>query len=370
MKYLKIILLLLILLLSCSRYRKIKLTFRTLFSLPINVGNDSIKMLNSSGLYSEIPSAYQIRDNDLYIIDKFNNRVLQYNKKKGLVSIISNGKKNDIRLVFAGSNRILQPFHYNERLFGFNDLRSIWVSKENIYIESILMAGDEEDPICTYSFILKYKKDGTPVKIIGNRLRRSNRIYPLMNCVKFSTDKSNNLFIYLKNDEQWNVKKLNRDHRTVSRFNSDEFLLKNMKPDRKKKEKVIIENIDHSADGNFLIMAVTHFKEEIKFQKNIFYKIEIESGKTEKLFAINYENYNFILMDNTDKIYMWETGKTGKNIENIILRLYNTGGNPIKNYAIKLDRRKVHWFDIKIQKDKKITGINITDNRFNVVEWK
>jgi hypothetical protein len=372
MKYIKIAFLSMILLAAaCSKYKKIQLAFRTAFSLPVNKGEESVKVLRSSGIFCEIPSAYQIKDDCLYIIDKYNNRMIQYNNKNSPVSMISNTKKNTVNLFFAGSNRILQPLYYSEKLFSFRELGNLQVNEKNIYLESILMRKDKEQPVSCYSFILKYTANGEPVDIIGNRQRRSNRIYPFLNMVKFSVDTNNDIFVYMLYDENWHVLKLNKGQRTVFRFFSKDFLLKNnIKPDKKKNEKIIIESIDNSADGNYLITAVTHFREEIKFQTTQFYRTEIKSGNTEKIFAINNENYNFILIDNSDRIYLWETEKAKKFTENIVLRLYSTSGDLIKNYSIKLNRKKTQWFDIKIHKDKKITGINMKDNKYNVVVWK
>ncbi len=372
MKYLKIILLTAVFLLpACGRFRKIPLISRMNFSIPVNAGYDSIKVPESFEPVPEIPSLYKVNDNNLYIIDKFNTRMLKYNKKNSLMLAISNTKKNKIRLVYTGSNNLLQPLYISKKLFSFHELGALWINKENIYLESILITKNEESKIKGRSLILKFDKDGTPLDIIGTRIKRSNQIIPFPNMVKFTVDQSNNLFAYLQNDDHTQVLKLNEDHKIIYRFNSSVFFRENkIKPDKKTKEKIIIDNIDNSAKGNFLILALAYFKDEIKFQKTVFYKVDTKTGKTSELFIVNNENYNFILIDNSNLIYLWETENIKKNKENIILRLYNTEGRSVINYTMKLNRAKEQWFDIKIQKDKKITGINIKDNKYNVAMWK
>ncbi len=371
-KHLKIILLTVVFLLSaCGRFRKIPLISRINFSLPINAKNNGIKILKSSGPVFEIPSLYQVNDNNLYIIDKFNNRMLKYNKKNSLILAISNTKKNKVRLVYTGSNQVLRPLHISKKLFSFHELGALWVNKENIYLESILKEKNEESKIKGRSLILKFDKDGAPLDIIGTRIKRSNQIIPFPNMVKFTVDESNNLFVYLKEDNHTRVLKLNEDHKIIYRFNSSVFFQKNkIKPDKKTKENIIIDNIDNSYAGNFLVLTLTYFKDEIKFQKTVFYKVDISTGNSSELFIINNENYNFILIDNSNLVYLWETENIKKNKENIILRLYNIDGRSVINYTMKLNRDKEQWFDIKIQKDKKITGINIKDNKYNVAMWK
>ncbi len=371
-KHLKIILLTVVFLLSaCGRFRKIPLISRMNFSLPINAKNNGIKILKSSGPVFEIPSLYQVNDNNLYIIDKFNNRMLKYNKKNSLILAISNTKKNKVRLVYTGSNQVLRPLHISKKLFSFHELGALWVNKENIYLESILKEKNEESKIKGRSLILKFDKDGAPLDIIGTRIKRSNQIIPFPNMVKFTVDESNNLFVYLKEDNHTRVLKLNEDHKIIYRFNSSVFFQKNkIKPDKKTKENIIIDNIDNSYAGNFLVLTLTYFKDEIKFQKTVFYKVDISTGNSSELFTINNENYNFILIDNSNLVYLWETENIKKNKENIILRLYNIDGRSVINYTMKLNRDKEQWFDIKIQKDKKITGINIKDNKYNVAMWK
>ena len=371
-KHLKIILLTVVFLLSaCGRFRKIPLISRINFSLPINAKNNGIKILKSSGPVFEIPSLYQVNDNNLYIIDKFNNRMLKYNKKNSLILAISNTKKNKVRLVYTGSNQVLRPLHISKKLFSFHELGALWVNKENIYLESILKEKNEESKIKGRSLILKFDKDGAPLDIIGTRIKRSNQIIPFPNMVKFTVDQSNNLFAYLQNDDHTQVLKLNEDHKIIYRFNSSVFFQKNkIKPDKKTKENIIIDNIDNSYAGNFLVLTLTYFKDEIKFQKTVFYKVDISTGNSSELFIINNENYNFILIDNSNLVYLWETENIKKNKENIILRLYNIDGRSVINYTMKLNRDKEQWFDIKIQKDKKITGINIKDNKYNVAMWK
>ena len=371
-KHLKIILLTVVFLLSaCGRFRKIPLISRMNFSLPINAKNNGIKILKSSGPVFEIPSLYQVNDNNLYIIDKFNNRMLKYNKKNSLILAISNTKKNKVRLVYTGSNQVLRPLHISKKLFSFHELGALWVNKENIYLESILKEKNEESKIKGRSLILKFDKDGAPLDIIGTRKKRSNQIIPFPNMVKFTVDESNNLFVYLKEDNHTRVLKLNEDHKIIYRFNSSVFFQKNkIKPDKKTKENIIIDNIDNSYAGNFLVLTLTYFKDEIKFQKTVFYKVDISTGNSSELFTINNENYNFILIDNSNLVYLWETENIKKNKENIILRLYNIDGRSVINYTMKLNRDKEQWFDIKIQKDKKITGINIKDNKYNVAMWK
>ncbi len=369
MKYLRVILIIFILFLSgCSL--KTRLTYKIVFSLPINIEDNGLKIIKSSDFFFEVPSAYLIRDNYLYIIDKFNNRMLKYNKKNDVILKITNSQKKGITLVYKGSNHILQPLYVNEKLFGFRELGNIYVKKDNIYLESILMR-QEEDRINSLSLILKYDKHGIPVHIIGNRLRRSNKIFPFRNLEKFLVDKQGNIFIYLKTEEYWRVIKLNENYKTVYRFNSVDFLKKiSIIPDEKKKEKVIIENIENSFKGDFLVVAVTYYKNEIEFQKIILYRIDIETDNITELFTMSNEQYIFVLVDNFNRIYIWETKEPRKDVEYITLRLYNLAGRSVVYYGMKLDRKEAQWFNIKLQKDGKVTGINIRENKFNVVVWK
>ena len=62
------------------------------------------------------------------------------------------------------------------------------------------MRQEEEDMINSLSLILKYNKDGTPTEVIGNRLKRSNKIFPFQNMEKFTIDRENNIFVYIKNN--------------------------------------------------------------------------------------------------------------------------------------------------------------------------
>lgn len=354
--------------LSCGKFRKLRLAYSTKFSLPINGREDSLKILNTSDFFFDAPSSYYIKSKNLYIIDKFNNRILQYNKRNKMVLKITNEQKNDINLVFFGSNQVLQPFTLNNDLFSFRDLGNIFVNDEYIYCESVLMKKGKEHPINAFSIILKYNLKGEPVNVIGLK-KGQNKIYPFSNLIKFSVDKKQNMFIYSKQDENWQVLKLDSNFNIIYKFRSYD-LLQNYDFKKKEKEKIVIENIDNSINGDFLLIACTYFKNEIEFQKMIFYRIDIATGKVIKLFKVSDENFNFVLLDNSNLVYLWASESLRNNKEGITIRIFNLAGKIIANYYIKLNRSEAQWFDIKMQKDRLISGINIAGNKFNVVEWK
>jgi len=354
---------------SCSR--KSRLDYKTVYSLPVNSSPDSIKIIKSSDLFYEIPSSYVIYNKHLYIADKFNNRIMKYNRKNESILKISNEKKIDINLVYKGSNRILQPLLMNEKLFSFKELNNLYIKNDYIYAESVLMRLEEEDRISSLSLILKYNEKGEPKSIIGNRTGPSNKIFPFRNMEKFSVDKNNNIFVYMKNEDNWWVFKLDSAYRKIYRFNSIDFLKKTgIIINKKKKERYVIENIDNSENGDFLIIGLLHYKEETDFLKTIYYKVDIQTDIIKKLFILPDEKYNFVLLDNQNRIYIWETEDPEKHKENIVLRLFSLTGKSIINYAIRLDSEEVQWFSIKLQKDGVISGINLKNCKFNVVVWK
>ena len=361
-----------IILSGCSKFRKNKLSYRKAFSIPINKDQtNNININKISDFFFEIPTTCKIYNKDLYLIDNYNNKVLKYNDNNELTLTISNKMKKIIDLVYTGSNRILQPLHIHNRLFSFNDLGSIQISRRYIYLENIIFKTDEGKKAASQSLILRYDPEGMPDNLIGLRMKKSNKIYPLRNLEKFSVDKNDNTFVYLKDEEHWRVRKFNTNNKTLFRFSSYTFFQEEeLLPDKSVNEKIVIENIDNSFDGQILVLSVAYFNNEIEFRKVVYYKVDIQSGQSARLFTIRNERLNYVLLDDKNRIYMWETKGDKNNIEYITIRLYNLKGKAILNYLIKLDRADIQWFDIKIQKDKLITGVNIQDNKFNVVVWE
>ncbi|MBU1077664.1 MAG: hypothetical protein KKH98_10250, partial [Spirochaetes bacterium] len=371
-KYLKIIFfMILVMLVSCGRFRKVHLTERVRFTLPVS-GENSVQVIRSSEFFIEAPSSYYLKKNKLYIINRFNNTVLEYNKKNEIVMKLTNKNTLEINPVLSGSNQVLQPFSASRDLFSFRELDKILVSDNAIYLESILQKNDVENQINAYSLILKYDLNGEMSSVIGSpavSYSNSNKFYPFVNLVKFSIDDQDNIFVYSKIDENWEIVKLDKEHNLIYRFRSYDLL---QKFDFKKKEneKIVLENIDNSKDGTFLIFAVTYFKDEVRFKRTVFYRLDIATDKITRLFRINDENLNFVYLDNSHLLYLWETEEMKNNKETVIMRIYTLSGRLITNYYLRLDRSKAQWFGISMQKDRIISGINIIEDKLNVVEWK
>lgn len=362
-----ILICLLFLCIGCAKFQKVKLNYKVKFSLPINQDSGSIKILKTSNYFFEIPSSYFIYDSNLYIVDKFNNRIMGYDDDD-TVLVISNRSAVQLTPVHAGSNRILQPFINNASLFSFHELGSVWVNKDAVFVESIIDSKEEEGLKHSYSFILKYNKEGKPLQAFGLR-RANNKVYPFFNIVKFTVDNKNNLFIYSKHDDNWQIFKLDQNGKVLFNFNS--FILMQSNAFLSiKGEKAVIENIDNSYNGDFLILGIAYYKADVKYQKSIYYKYDINSKKIEKLFNINNESFHFVHLNNNDLLYFWETEQGKKHNENIIYRIYNLSGRLVIRYYIELNRQEKNWFNIRLQKEGLITGANIDDDKFNIVVWK
>lgn len=348
---------------------KTRLYYSTKFKLPINDKSDSIKIVKTSDIFFKVPTSYCIEDNNLYIIDKFNNRILQYNKKNKLITAISNKRKNTINLVYTGSNNILQPFDLSDDLFSFKDLDKININNDNIYVESIIMEKLKGASYDFFSFILKYNKKGKPLDVIGMKYGK-NRIYPFFNMVKYSIDNDQNIFVYSKNDEDWTVLKLDsKSHSIIYKFDSISFFQTNEIP-KKGKETIVVEYVDNFKNGDTLLIVLSYYKNEIEYQKTLLYKLDIKNGILEKLFKINDEKLNLVFFDNEEFVSFWETESVKNDKENIILRVYDLSGNLKSNSLIVLDRSKAQWLNINFQADQIISGINIKNNKLNVVVWK
>jgi len=348
--------------------KKIKLSYTIRFSFPLNSKKSYIKIKKVSDYHYQIPSEYKIVNKKLYIVDKITNKLFVFDKKNNLITVISNKLKKTITLQFVGSNKKLLPLPLNNRLYTFNEIGKMFVKEPYIYIENIILREENDNNIYSYSLILKYSNNGKPLQIIGNWITKSNKIYPFYNLEKFTVDISNNIFTYQKIDDFWRVLKISPHRKTLYKFYSTDFFKRNnLLPT--KKGKIIIENIDNSEKGDFLIVALAYFKKEIEFQKLIFYKVDLQNKDT-KLFTLYNANDNFINIDKQNKITIWETKKVKKNFEYINLKKFNIYGHLINSFYIKLNRSKTYWFDIKVQKDGKITGINIENNKFNIVEWR
>lgn len=352
---------------ACARFKIKKLSPHIEFSIPIGEKIDNVKVIQSSDYFFEIPSEYFVKEKFLYLVDIFNFRVLKFNKKNQI--ILNFGEKyndkevNEFNLFSTNFNGI--PFGQN--LFKFVEPGQICVdNRNNILVENILISVTEEHKYNAFSIILKFDQNGKPMEIYGKRITSEGNIYPFEEMDHFSVDLNNNLFVFEKKDKIWKVYKFSKPDKLLALFNSTMFI-KKIKID--KNEKAVIENIDHSFTGNFLIVGVTIYKNDYQFVRSEFYKAYF-TGTIEKLFTLKSEEYNFILVNNSDIIYLWKTEEKNEEEEKILLRLLNLKGKIIANKVLKLKRTKARWFNIKVQKNDVVAGINLSNNLFNIVLWE
>lgn len=352
---------------SCARFKIKKLSPHIEFSIPIGEKINNVKVIQSSDYFFEIPSEYFVKEKFLYLVDIFNFRVLKLNRKNQL--ILNFGERynekeiNEFNLFSTNFNGI--PISQN--LFNFLEPGQIYVdNKNNILVENILVSITEEHKYNAFSIILKFDKNGNPINVYGKRITPEGNIYPFEEMDHFSVDLNDNLFVFEKKDNNiWKVYKFSKPDRLLALFDSAMFI-KKLKID--KEEKAVIENIDHSFTGNFLIVGVTIYKNDYQFVRSEFYKVYF-TGAIEKLFTLKSEEYNFILVNNSDIIYLWKTEEKTRE-EKILLRLLNLKGKIIANKVLELKRTKARWFNIKVQKNDIIAGINLSNKLFNIVLWE
>ncbi|MDD5066744.1 MAG: hypothetical protein PHF84_06815, partial [bacterium] len=183
-----IICVLAVMLSGCTKLIKVKLFPRKYYSLPL-LSERPVQDPNSTDPVIETPSEFYLYRKFLYISDKANCRVRQYNRNNELLLSITNKDQQDIDLAFIGSNRALLPFPLDQRLFHLNEPGKIWINENSIYVENLLGSGNEDHSENSYSFILKYDKTGRPVNVFGVRTG-DNGIFPYINCEKFTLDEN------------------------------------------------------------------------------------------------------------------------------------------------------------------------------------
>jgi len=343
--------------LSCTRFIPLQPT--TKFSLPICEQTNCIKILQSENFLFEIPSEYFIKKSYLYISDSINYRILKINKKNEILLNITSKTQNISDEIFS------LPLKNNENLFKtFQPGKIVIDNNENIFVENMLASVDEEHQDIYYSIILKFDESGKPLKIIGSKIS-NNLIFPFNSIDKFSFDKENNLFVIEKKENNWNVYKFNENNELITNI-SFNLILDKIKISTN--NKIIIENLDHTADGNYLIAGINFYENDFKFLRTEFWKIGF-NFEMKKIFTIKDENLSFVLVNNSDLIYLVKTESSSKE-EKIIFEIFNLKGRRVANKIIKIKIEDGKWFDTKIQKDNLITSIKIENNQFNIIEWK
>ncbi len=366
-KFLNLFILLFLFCLGCARFKTKNLTPHIEFSLSIGKDINNIKIIQTSDYFFEIPSEYFIKDKFLYLVDIFNFRVLKVGKKDKI--ILKFGEKyqeekiSEINLF----NTNFSGLKFNNDLFKFVEPGQIYIdNKNNIFVENVLSSITEEHRYNAYSIILKFDSRGKPLEIYGKKISKEGNIYPFEELDHFSVDINDNLFVVEKRENEWKIYKFSSPDKIIGLFTSSS-LLSNIKIP--KDEKAVIENVDHSFTGDFIIAGVSFYKNKYQFIKTDFYKISF-SGKIERLFSLKNEEYNFILLNNSDIIYLWKTDEKSKKYEKIVLRLLNLKGKVVLIKNLKLRRSEAKWFNIKVQKNDIITGINLSHNCFNIVVWE
>ncbi len=357
---------------KCSNFNYIKLTPEIKFSIPYSSSytKNKIRVIKNSDYFYQIPDKYIIKDNILYLVDKFNFRILLINKNNKIIKRI-NFSTNKIEFPFIYTDTNYYNLSYilkkdREKLFEFLWGGNLKLDKNNnIYIENILTDKDEEHKVNNYSIILKFNFTGTPEKIISLK-ENKDKIFPFVNLENFDFDKKNRLFVFLKYDENWRVLRYNITNNNAFEFNLNNFLTNISKG---KDEKVIIENIDFTANGKSLIISINKFKNNNQYEKTIFYILN-EDGHFKKLFNNKFMEYNFLGVSYNDLIYLGTTLETKNEKERIIFKILNMSGKTVINKLIELNRKNAKWFNISLQKDNLISGINLKANKFNVVVWK
>ncbi len=352
----------------CSKYKVNKLSPHTKFHLTIGNKKDDVKIINISDYFFETPSEYFIKNRTLFLIDSFNYRILKVDKKNNISSIFGEmfpeNKLDKLNITASNSSEL--PF--DSDLFKFVEPGQIYIDRNNsILVENILSSINEEHKYNAYSLILKFDENGKPLEIYGEYVSSENRIYPFKYLDHFSVDTHNNLFVFEKIDNNWIVFKFETPQKRLNQILTSSIIEKISKPNEN--DNLVIENIDHNSTGDFLIAGINFYNKDYKFSKTVFYRINF-SGTFSQLFTIKDEDYNFFLVNNSDIIYLWKTVEQDNGEEKIILALINLRGEIIEKEKIELKRDGNKWFNIKIEKDDTISGIQIKNKELNIVSWE
>ncbi|MBN1898748.1 MAG: hypothetical protein JW827_08225 [Spirochaetes bacterium] len=352
-----------ILLLACARFRTMKTASHVEFSLPLD--KNGVKVIQSSDHFFEIPSQYFIKDRFLYLVDLYNFRIIKVKRKGDIQLSFGEENKNPVSYDYVLKSSNFSGLKLNDDIFKFIQPNQILVdSKDNILVENVLSSTTEEHEYNAYSLILQYDKTGAPVFVYGRKIN-SGYIFPFQELDHFAFDRNDHLFVFEKSEYEWKIYKFSQPDRIESFLASSSFITN---VPSEEKEQVKIEGIDNSYSGDFLVAAINFYRENFEYLRTEFYRISLE-GQLTRLFTVKDEEYSFIILDHSDIIYMWRTVERSRE-DYILLRLFSLKGRIIINKMITMDRDRGKWFDIRIHKNNKISGINLNNNLFNIMVWE
>ena len=268
------------LLVKCSNFNYKTLHSKIKFSIPYSMKSekDKLKIIKNSDYFYQIPDKFFFKNEYLFLVDKYNNRILKINE--------DNKIEQDIKLLFDENENIHLYIDTNQNKL-YLSKREIEIIKKNIFsgrikvnnkneifLENILIENNEEDSdINNYSVILKYNNSGVLENLLSLS-KEKNKIFPFKDLENFDFDRNNNIFFILKTDLNWKVLKYDISIKKISEFHINKFLSELSK---NKDESLVIDNIDFTSDGNNLILAVSVFEKEVIYKRTIFYKLNINN---------------------------------------------------------------------------------------------
>jgi hypothetical protein len=348
-----IIIMLILTLFSCGRWKTTKLKSIELCSLSSGQNPGSIMLEYDQNSILNISFGIKIHQDNIYIADNILKRV-QILDKTCTPSLVI-GQKEDVQKIAPGVNKTF---------FNFSIIGSIVSdSDENIYIQNrFASAENSTDPsqsnLIAFSptYILVFDSKGSLLYTLG---RRGTPDIPFNFIDDMMIDSRDRLIVITRSIDTWSVY-IFQSKKKLFEQNFEEVYFKDSSEGTGR-----IENIRSFQNGENLLISVAYYENSnFKYRKILNYSI-VKNRIDRTIMTISEPQNELFTIINDKLIYLWDVHD--RNVRFIVCDL---GGNIINNVLVNFPEKRDSYSDILTDENGDIYSYHVINRHMEILRWR
>lgn len=348
MKRLPILLLVFVILISCSRWKVSDLQTKKITKLNFykNDGYIDLYFKNSKALI--LTFKIFISNGKIYAADNRQNILLIYNLEGKLLRVI--GSKD-----YLENNEKFQ--NIDKSYFNFSTIGEVVSDNSgNIFVQNRINPKNNSSIEISPSYIIVFDNEGKLQYTLG---QKGEPDIPFYYIDKMYTDDSNRLIVISMNFQTWSVYRFKGKEREVKAdFAKEKFQQKDKYSPR-------IENIRIFSNGDSLLVSAAYYdKTRFKYRNIIKYDFNNDSDYKIILNLPDPKNELFALLEN-QYIMLWDVEE--KDLKFVI---WNFNESIINNKRIKINSITTFFQDVVFTESGNLYTVTVNKDSIDIEEWE
>ena len=351
-----IVLLILISLISCGKWKTSKLKPESLCIFPPGDSPGSIMLKYDDDDILDVSFKVAVINDNIYAADNISTSLQVFNNKCELLLYIGEKKPTEIEKSNAKYSK-----------FQFSIIDAVKTdSNGNIYIQNSFtpsqklnnrLSGKESG--FSLSYILVFDPNGSLLYTLG---RTGSPDLPFTSIESLNIDKNDRLFVITRSYDTWDIYRFSNRRRDLSiNFIETDF----KETDGKDALTGKIEKIIPFKSGEDLMIAVGFYK-GINFQYRKIFRYTIQKEmKPDTSFLISDPNNEFFSILDDKQIYLWDI-----NDKQIRYMVCNLNGDIVNNISIKFPDSNNFFEDIQMDNSGNFYSYHTSKKGIEVMEWR